>query len=95
MGGIIGGMLVFYILCKPLEWLLLKRLFKSFNVIVVIISIVIFSTIFILWYLKRNEPYAFHPSFFVDYFAAAVILPVVRIFINTRKAKKQAQPEAK
>ena len=93
MGGIIGGMLVFYILCKPLEWVLLKRLFKGFNAIVVISSIVVFCTIFILWYLKRNEPYAFHPSLLVDYFAAALILPVVRIFVNKRKEKKQAQLE--
>jgi hypothetical protein len=92
MGGILGGLLAFYILCKPLEWALLKRFFTSFNVIVVFSSAIVFFAILILWYLKRNEPYAFHPSLFVDYFLAAIILPSVRIFFNKRKTKKQSQP---
>ena len=93
MGGILGGLLAFYILCKPLEWLLLKRFFKNFNTVVILSSAIVFFAILILWYLKRNEPYAFHPSWFVDYFLAAVILPLARIFLNKRKTKKQAQSE--
>lgn len=92
MGGVLGGLLAFYILCKPLEWALLKRFFTSFNAVVMISSGIVFFAVLILWYLKRNEPYAFHPSLFVDYFLAVVILPLVRIFFNKRKAKKQAQP---
>lgn len=94
MGGILGGLLAFYILCKPLEWVLLKRFLKSFNALVMLSSTIVFFAILILWYLKRNEPYAFHPSLFVDYFLAAVILPSARIFLNKRKAKKQVKSEA-
>lgn len=91
MGGVLGGLLAFYILCKLLEWALLKRFIKNFSSIVITSTVIVFFVILILWYSKRNETYAFHPSLFVDYFLAAVILPSIRILLNKRKAKKQDQ----
>lgn len=88
MGAILGGMLAFYILCKPIEWALLKRFLNSFNAIVIYSSGIVFLALLTAWYFKRNEPYAFHPSMFVDYFLAAIILPCVRIMLYKRKMKK-------
>ena len=94
MGGIVGGILAFYILCKPLEWGLLKRFFNGYSAIVLCSSAIVFFSILILWYFNRSASYAFHPSLFFDYFLAAIILPLVRIFLHKRKAKKLAQMES-
>lgn len=88
MGAILGGMLVIYLLCKVLEWALLKRILSSHFVMVSLSSLLIFFVIFIAWYVKKDEAYAFHPAMLVDYFLAAVILPFIRSIWHKRKKKK-------
>lgn len=88
IGSVIGGMLVIYLLSKLLEWVLLKRIMRSYCSMIYLSSAVVFSTICIAWYIKRNEVYAFQPALLVAYFMAALILPYIRRFFYKRKAKK-------
>lgn len=87
MGAVLGGGLAIYLLCKILEWALLKRFLSNYNIMIFLSSAVIFFTICITWYIKRNEAYAFHSALLIDYFIAALILPFIRSFLRKRKAK--------
>lgn len=85
MGAVLGGMLAIYLLCKVLEWTLLKRIIKTHSTILFLSSAVVFTAICIAWYIKRSEAYAFNPALLIDYFIAAVILPFIRFFLHKRK----------
>lgn len=87
MGAVLGGMLVIYLLCKAFEWALLKRVLSNYNAMIFLSSALIFSAICIAWYVNRNKAYAFQPAMLVDYFIAALGLPLIRCFWHKRKAK--------
>lgn len=90
MGEVIGGMLVFYLVGKLLEWAILKRLISSYATMVSVSALGIFALVSLGWFFQRNEPHIFHPAMLISYFIAAVLLPFIRILWQNRKLKKAA-----
>lgn len=89
MGAIAGGLIVFYLIGKVVEWLFWKRIFTKYSVMVWISSLSVFFIIFALWFIQKDKPFAFHPAMFVDYAIACAVLPFIRISWRKRKDKKQ------
>jgi hypothetical protein len=88
MGAIAGGMVVFFLLGKMIEWAILKRVPVSYGIMVWASSLVGLALVFGLWFMRRDAPYAFNPAMFIDYSIAAILLPVLRTFWRKRKEAK-------
>lgn len=91
VGGIIGGLIVFYLLGKAVEWAILKHFVKGYGTMAWISSIAVFCAVFVLWWTQRNEVHAFHPAMFVDYIVAAILLPFARIIWRKRSEAKASR----
>lgn len=87
IGGVMGGFLVIYLLCKVIEFALLKRILKNYNAMIFLSSVVIFSTICIAGYIDRNNLHAPGPNLIMICFIAALALPFIRKIVHNRKAK--------
>jgi len=68
-----------------LEWAFIKRVIKSYHVMVWLSSSVTLAAIALLWFARRGEAYAFHPAMFIDYTIAAILLPFIRTVWRRRK----------
>ena len=90
MGEVIGGMLVFYLLGKLLEWAILKRFIRSYAAMVSASALGVFALVCLGWFSQRHEPHIFHPAMLISYFIAAALLPFIRIIWRNRKLKKAA-----
>lgn len=93
MGAIIGGLIIFYIIGKVIEWAVLKRVFDNYRIMFWASSLSVFAIIFTLWFFKRDKAYAFHPAMFIDYAIAGTILPIIRIIWRNRKEAKESRSE--
>lgn len=88
MGAIAGGLVAFYLIGKIAEWVVWKRIFKRYSLMVWVSSITVFALIFILWFSQRDKAHAFNPAMFIDYAIACILLPIIRIFWHNRKEAK-------
>lgn len=78
MGAILGGMLIFYLLGKILEWTFLNRVFSNRTIVICVSSFLILLLLSLLWYANRGQSYA-QPGMLVDYFVEAILLPLFRM----------------
>lgn len=90
MGEVIGGMLVFYLVGKILEWAILRRVIKNYAAMVSASSLGIFTLVCLAWLSQRHQEHIFHPAMLISYFIAALLLPFVRVLWRNRKTKKAA-----
>lgn len=93
MGAIAGGMIGFYLISKAIEWLILKRIVSKYALMVWISPAAIFSAMLVSYTSNPDGFYAFHPAMFIDYFIAAILLPVIRIFWRKRKEAKLSKAD--
>lgn len=91
MGAVAGGLVIFYLIGKVIEWIVWKRIIKSYGLMVWVSSISISALVFVLWFLQQGKAYAFHPAMLINYFMAGIILPILRIFWQKRKEAKTSQ----
>ena len=89
MGAIVGGVIIFYLLGKVVEWAVWTRVFRNFNVTVWASSLSVLLLIFVLWFIQRDKPYALNPAMLIDYTIASFILPLIRMFWNKKKTHKK------
>jgi hypothetical protein len=93
MGAIVGGMIGFYLLSKAIEWIILKRIVSKYALMVWISPVTIFGAMFVSYTSNPDGFYAFHPAMFIDYFIAAILLPIIRIFWRKRKEAKLSKAD--
>jgi hypothetical protein len=78
-GSIIGAMLIIYLICKAIEWVVLKRIGTSQSSMVLTSTSITFLLLAALWVSGLGTPTAKGPSFLLAIFFGAVILAIIRL----------------
>lgn len=94
MGAILGGMLIFYLLGKILEWTFLSRVFSNRAIVIFVSSFLVFLLLCLLWYANRGQLYA-QPGMLIDYFVAAILLPLFRMGWSSLQENRRRNSQRK
>jgi len=91
MALIFGSMIGSYLICKVIEWIIIKRIIKNYNAMVIISAVIVAILCVLAWRYRMN----IQGSYSYDdrtQLGAQVIgslaLPFVRIFWNKRRVAK-------
>lgn len=96
MGEILGSAIAAYLVCKLLEWLVIKRVIRNHSWMVVVSAAVV-GMLFILAFRYQVEVRGSYDSnderLFGSQVIAVVLLPIIRILWRNIRIKKRAEAD--
>ena len=96
MAGVLGTAAALYILCRTLEWLIVKRVVRNYTAMVFVSPLILTALILVLWLINvsRGVPDAERQfAFIINLVIAAIILPFIRL-IGTKLRGARAGAES-